>query len=135
MYTDIVVNKFDVGERLKLVEAIVQNEVKGGKKDRKGVNSVNTSCSDFFYGAGHIALVADKDYKEGSDLVFDVAAEHVNNLNIVLNSRTANDVKVAETIQNVIFFLIGIHSIQSYTATARHGVTRKRSTKRLRKSL
>ena len=55
----------------------------------------------FFYGAGHIV---DKDFKEGSDFVFDVAAEHVNNLNIVLNSRTANDVKVAETIQNVIFF-------------------------------
>ena len=104
MYTDIVVNKFDVGERLKLLEAIVQNEVKGGKKDRKGVNSVNTSCSHFFYGAGHIV---DKDFKEGSDLVFDVAAEHVNNLNIVLNSRTANDVKVAETIQNVIFFKLG----------------------------
>ena len=33
--------------------------------------------------------------------------------------------------QNV-FFLIGIHSIQSWTATTRHGVTRKRNTKRLR---
>ena len=29
------------------------------------------------------------------------------------------------------FFLIGIHSMQSWTATTRHGVTRKRSTKRL----
>ena len=33
--------KFDVGERLKLVEVVVQNESKGGKKDVKGVNSVN----------------------------------------------------------------------------------------------
>ena len=30
------------------------------------------------------------------------------------------------------FFLIGIHSMQGWTATTRHGVTRKRSTKRLR---
>ena len=30
------------------------------------------------------------------------------------------------------FFKIGIHSMQGLTATARHGVTRKRSTKRLR---
>ena len=29
-----------------------------------------------------------------------------------------------------IIFLIGIHSMQGWTATARHGVTRKRSTKR-----
>ena len=29
------------------------------------------------------------------------------------------------------FFLIGIHSMQGWTATMRHGVTRKRSTKRL----
>ena len=29
------------------------------------------------------------------------------------------------------FFLIGIHSMQGWTATKRHGVTRKRSTKRL----
>ena len=55
-----------------------------------------------FDGAGHIALDADKDFKEGSDVVFDVAAEHVNNLSIVLNSRTTNDAKVTETIQNVI---------------------------------
>ena len=30
-----------------------------------------------------------------------------------------------------IFFKIGIYSMQGWTATARHGVTRKRSTKRL----
>ena len=30
------------------------------------------------------------------------------------------------------FFLIGIHSMQGWTAIPRHGVTRKRSTKRLR---
>ena len=30
------------------------------------------------------------------------------------------------------FFLIGIHSMQGYTATTRHGVTRKGSTKRLK---
>ena len=51
-------------ERLKLVEAVVQNEAKGGKKDFKGVNSVNMLCSDFFDGAGHIALDVDKDFKE-----------------------------------------------------------------------
>ena len=32
----------------------------------------------------------------------------------------------------VYFFNIGIHSMQGLTATTRHGVTRKRNTKRLR---
>ena len=32
----------------------------------------------------------------------------------------------------VVFFLIGIHSMQGRTATASHRVTRKRSTKRLK---
>ena len=35
-------------------------------------------------------------------------------------------------IEYTIFFLIGIHSMQGWTATTRHGVTRKRSTKRLK---
>ena len=96
LHADIEVSKFDTGERLKLVEAVVQT--KGGKKDFKGVNSVNVLCSDFFDGAGHIVLDVDKDFKEGSDVVFDVAAEHVNNLSIALNSQTTNDVKVTETI-------------------------------------
>ena len=56
----------------------------------------------FFDDAGHIALDVDNNFKGGSDVVFEVAAEHVNNLSIVLNSRTTNDVKVAETIHNVI---------------------------------
>ena len=34
--------------------------------------------------------------------------------------------------QKTIFFLIGIHSMQGWTATTRHGVTRKRNTKRLK---
>ena len=59
-------------------------------------------CSHFFGGAGHIALDVDNNFKGGSDVVFEVAAEHVNNLSIVLNSRTTNDVKVAKTIHNVI---------------------------------
>ena len=42
-----------------------------------------------------------KDFKEGSDVVFEVAAEYIINISNVLNSRTAN-VKVAETIHNVI---------------------------------
>ena len=37
-------------------------------------------CSNFYDGAGHIDLDVDKDFKEGSDVVFDVPAEHVNNL-------------------------------------------------------
>ena len=86
LYTDIEISKFDVGERLKLVEAVVKNEAKGGRGDFKGVNSVNMLCCDLFDGAGHIALDADRDFKEGSDVAFDVAAEHVNNLSIVLNS-------------------------------------------------
>ena len=102
MYTDTAISKFDVGERLKLVEAAVKNETKGGRRDLECVNSVNMSCSDFSDGAGHIALDVDRDFKEGSNVVFDVAAEHVNNLSIVLNSRTANDVKVTVTIHNVI---------------------------------
>ena len=32
------------------------------------------------------------------------------------------------------FFLTGIHSMQGWTATTRHGVTRKRNTKRLRRT-
>ena len=59
-------------------------------------------CSHFFGGAGHIALDVDNNFKGGSDVVFEVAAEHVNNLSIFLNSRTTNDVKVAETTHNVI---------------------------------
>ena len=43
-------------------------------------------CSHFFDGAGHIALDVDNNFKGGSDVVFEVAAEHVNNLSIVLNS-------------------------------------------------
>ena len=31
-----------------------------------------------------------------------------------------------------VFFLIGIHSMQGLTATTRHGVTRKRSTKKIK---
>ena len=58
--------------------------------------------SDFFYGAGQIVLDVDKDFKERSDVVCEVAAEHVNNLSIALNSRTTKDVKNAETIHNVI---------------------------------
>ena len=46
-------------------------------------------------------LDVDSEFKEGSDVVFEVASEHVNNLSIVLNSRTTN-VKVAETMQNLI---------------------------------
>ena len=71
---------------MKLVEAVVQNEAKDGKKDFKGVNSVNMLRSNFFDGAGHIALDFEKDFKEESDVVFEVAPEHVNNLSIVLNS-------------------------------------------------
>ena len=33
-------------------------------------------CSDFFYGAGHIAFNVDKDFKEVLDIVFDVTFEH-----------------------------------------------------------
>ena len=87
---------------MKLVEAVVQNEAKGGKKDFKGVNSVNMLRNNFFDGAGHIALNVEKDFKEEWDVVFEVAPEHVNNLSIVLNSWTTNDGKVAETIHNVI---------------------------------
>ena len=47
MYTDTDVSKF---------------EAKGGKKVFKGVNSVNMFCSDFFDGAGHIALDVDKGF-------------------------------------------------------------------------
>ena len=39
--------------------------------------------------------------------------------------------KFGQLIEYNIFFLIWIHSMKGWTATARHGVTRKRSTKRL----
>ena len=66
-------------------------------------------CSNFFDGAGHIALDVHNNFKGGSDVVFEVAAEHVSNLSIVLNSRTANDVKVAETIHNVMILQDLVH--------------------------
>ena len=68
-------------------------------------------CSDFFDGADHIALGVDKNFKKGSDVVFDAAAEH-NNLSIVLNSRTTNDVKVTETIQNVLNFIRFVNNLK-----------------------
>ena len=58
--------------------------------------------SDFLMVLVTLLQTVDKDLEEGSDVVFDVAAEYVNNLIIVLNSQTTNDVKVIETIQNVI---------------------------------
>ena len=75
LYSDVDVSKFDVDEKMKLVEAVVQNEAKVGKKVDKNVNSVNILTSDFSDGAGH---VIDKDLNEGSGVVFDVAVEHVN---------------------------------------------------------
>ena len=90
---------FTQDERLKVVEAVVPKETKGGKEDLKDVNSMNMLCSNFF--DGHVVLDVDSEFKEGSDVVFEVASEHVNNLSIVLNSRTTN-VKVAETMQNLI---------------------------------
>ena len=68
-------------------------------------------CSDFFDGADHIALGVDKNFKKGSDVVFDAAAEY-NNLSIVLNSRTTNDVKVTETIQNVLNFIRFVNNLK-----------------------
>ena len=47
---------------MKLVEVVVQNEAKGEKNVFKGVNSVNMFSSDFFDGAGHIALDVDKGF-------------------------------------------------------------------------
>ena len=58
--------------------------------------------SDFLMVLVTLLQTVDKDLEDGSDVVFDVAAEYVNNLIIVLNSQTTNDVKVIETIQNVI---------------------------------
>ena len=42
------------------------------------------------------------------------------------------DFKKARNAINGYLFLIGIHSIQDWTVTTRHGVTRKRRTKRLK---
>ena len=94
---------------MKLVEAVVQNKTKGGKKDFKRANSVRMFCSDFFDSAGHIALDVDNNFKGGSDVVFEVAAEHVNNLSIVLNSRTTNDAKIAGAIHNVLILQDLVH--------------------------
>ena len=49
---------------------------------------------NFFHGADHLAFYLDKDFKVGSDVVFDAPAEHVSNLCIVLYSPTAYDVRV-----------------------------------------
>ena len=45
---------------------------------------------------------------------------------------TAEYREYKEYIYTFFLFLIGIHSMQGWTATTRHGVTRKRNTKRLR---
>ena len=45
-------------------------------------------------------------------------------INILINGTTCTSLQC-------LFFLIGIHSVQDWRATTRHGVTRKRSTKRL----
>ena len=47
LYTDIDVRKFDAGERLKLVKVVFEIEAKDGKKDLKGVSSMNMLCSNF----------------------------------------------------------------------------------------
>ena len=59
LYTDIHVSKSDAAKRLKLIEAVVQNEAKGGEKDFKDVNSVNMLYSDFFDSADHVTLDVD----------------------------------------------------------------------------
>ena len=47
LYTDIDVRKFDAGERLKLVRVVFEVEAKDGKKDLKGISSMNMLCSNF----------------------------------------------------------------------------------------
>ena len=70
MYRDVdVLSTFDIGERLKLVETVVQKGTKGKKKDFKDVNKVNMLFSDFFDGAGHIVLDVDKGFKVAADIV------------------------------------------------------------------
>ena len=70
MYGDVdVLSTFDIGERLKLVETVVQKGAKGRKKDFKDVNKVNMLFSDFFDGAGHIALDIDQGFKVSADVV------------------------------------------------------------------
>ena len=39
----------------------------------------------------------------------------------------------SEKVNTVPFFLIGTHTMKGWTATTRYGVTKKRSTKRLKK--
>ena len=51
--------------------------------------------------------------------------------NPFFSSNQIYDILSEEILFEMIFFLIGIHSMQSRTAPMRHGVTTKRSTKRL----
>ena len=67
----------------------------------KNVNSVNMLSSNFCDGVDHIFSDVDEDLKEGV-VVFDVAAEHVDNLSIILNSRTTTDFKDFKSIHDVI---------------------------------
>ena len=57
-------------------------------------------CSDLFDGANHIVLGVDKDFKEGWYVAFDIAAEQISSLGIVLNSGMTGDVKFTEAILN-----------------------------------
>ena len=41
--------------------------------------------SDFFDSADHVTLDVDQDFKEGSDIAFEFAVEHVDNLSIALS--------------------------------------------------
>ena len=49
----------------------------------------------------------------------------------VFGNRFMENIKVNMKYTRIFFFLIGIHSIQGWTATTTHGVTRKETQKRL----
>ena len=53
LYSSIDVSKFDVGEKLKLVGAVVQNEASVGKKVFQDAITVTTISTDFYNDAGH----------------------------------------------------------------------------------
>ena len=59
-------------------------------------------------------------------------AANKHTIRLILDSLVVWETTVKNKRYSAVFFKIGIHSMQGWTATTRHGVTRKRSTKRLK---
>ena len=96
LYSNFEVDEFDVGEKWKLVESVVESEMKVVKKNLKDAKTVHNFCFETF---SRGVEVSDEVLK----VVRDVEIEHVNNLSVVQTSQTVTEKKdVTNSIYNVI---------------------------------